>query len=285
MNQQDIEQKNLINWYPGHMAKGMREIKENSHLVDLIIVILDARCPISSYNKDFDQIAPTKPRLFIITKSDLMDPSKKTMINEKFKDKHLLWLDLRKPNSKKIIEDKINQITFEKQQRDLKKGLLKPRIKVFVVGIPNVGKSSLINLLTQKKSLKVANFPGVTRIKNWVSIGNLFLMDTPGILLPKIDDLETGIKLVAINSINSNIFPKHFLVVNFLKLIYKYYPKLLEKEFNFSNQITNDDEAKVLIDKIATDRKFINQKSQIDYNRTYSYVENWIKDLKKITYE
>lgn len=274
-----------INWYPGHMAKGMRELKENSSLVDLIVVILDARCPISSYNPDFDNIAPNKPRLFIITKSDLMDKSKKDLVTKQYKDKHLLWLDLRKQNSKIIIEKEINKITYQKQQKDLSKGLIKPRIKIFVVGIPNVGKSTLINLLANKKTLKVANYPGVTKIKNWVAIDNLFLMDTPGILLPKIEDNETGIKLLAINSISNEIFSKMFLATQFLILVYKYYPEIIKRDFSYFEIVNDELSAKKLLEFIALKMMFLNTNRQIDYNRVCVYIISWVKELKNITFD
>nr|WP_318026929.1 ribosome biogenesis GTPase YlqF [Mycoplasmopsis bovis] len=184
----DTENQQLINWYPGHMAKGMREIKENASLADVFIIVLDARCPISSYNEDFDSISPSKPRLFIITKSDLMDVSKKATIEKRFGSSMLLWLDLRNPKSKNIIINKLKKITESKVAKDKQKGLINSRIKAFVMGIPNAGKSTLINLVSNKKSLQVANYPGVTRAKKWVTVDNFFFMDTPGILLPKLTD-------------------------------------------------------------------------------------------------
>lgn len=178
-------EQTLINWYPGHMAKAVREIKENATLADIFLIVLDARIPISSYNEDFDNIAPQKPRLFVITKSDLMDKSKKEKIQKRFQNEKLLWLDLRQPKSRNQILNQLKILSQAKIKKDKEKGFLTSNIKVFVLGVPNAGKSTLINLMSQKKSLKVANYPGVTRVKKWVISDNFYFMDTPGILLPK----------------------------------------------------------------------------------------------------
>ncbi len=222
----DTENQQLINWYPGHMAKGMREIKENASLADVFIIVLDAWCPISSYNEDFDSISPSKPRLFIITKSDLMDVSKKATIEKRFGSSMLLWLDLRNPKSKNIIINKLKKITESKVAKDKQKGLINSRIKAFVMGIPNAGKSTLINLVSNKKSLQVANYPGVTRAKKWVTVDNFFFMDTPGILLPKLTDQYAATKLAMIGSIETNIFPQKFLFTNFLKVLSRLLSKI-----------------------------------------------------------
>ncbi|WP_396888587.1 ribosome biogenesis GTPase YlqF [Mycoplasma sp. CSL7475-4] len=281
------EHKNLINWYPGHMAKGMREIKTNATIADVFIIVLDARCPISSYNEDFDAISPHKPRLFVITKSDLMDKTKKAVIEQRFKGSTLLWLDLRKQKSRSIILNNIEKITREKVKRDKEKGLLISKIKAFVLGVPNAGKSTLINLLSQKKSLKVANFPGVTRAKQWVAIDNFYFMDTPGILIPKHEDQEAATKLAMIGSIETKIFPIMFLANSFLTIIHKYYAHRFKEELGI--EISTYDELSD-IDKhnifsaLANLRGFkVNNK--IDLNRTYKFFLNWVRDLKNVTYD
>lgn len=273
-----------INWFPGHMAKGMRELRENAFIADLIIVLLDARCPLSSYNNDFENIAPNKPRLFICSKIDLMDSSKQKYIENNFNHK-ILWLDLKKNSSRKIILNEIKKSTLVKQQNDLQKGLLQSRIKVFVVGVPNVGKSTLINLISGKNSLKVANYPGVTKIKNWVNIENIYLMDTPGILLPKMNNQKLAIKLAAIDCINNNIFPKKFLVYEYLKLMNEYYPNLIKQDFNYEFDIQNEEDYTKLLEHIGKKMNFINTNKQFDFNRIYTYIINWIKKIKNITFD
>ncbi|MBZ4218372.1 ribosome biogenesis GTPase YlqF [Mycoplasma tauri] len=277
----------LINWYPGHMAKAMKEIKQNAVLADIFIIVLDARCPISSYNEDFDQIAPQKPRLFIITKSDLMDLSKKQLIEKRFGNSNLLWLDLRKTNNRKIILNKIKKLSASKVERDKAKGLINSKIKTFVLGIPNAGKSTLINLMLNKKSLKVANFPGVTREKKWTFVDNFFFMDTPGILLPKLNDQYAATKLAMIGSIETKIFEPKMLFSNFLSVMVDYYPEKISQEFNIDIEyLQNLDDAKIynILTKIA-DLKGFKKKNKPDFDRTYTFFINWIKNLKNVTFD
>ncbi|ADR25343.1 ribosome biogenesis GTPase YlqF [Mycoplasma bovis] len=283
----DTENQQLINWYPGHMAKGMREIKENASLADVFIIVLDARCPISSYNEDFDSISPSKPRLFIITKSDLMDVSKKATIEKRFGSSMLLWLDLRNPKSKNIIINKLKKITESKVAKDKQKGLINSRIKAFVMGIPNAGKSTLINLVSNKKSLQVANYPGVTRAKKWVTVDNFFFMDTPGILLPKLTDQYAATKLAMIGSIETNIFPQKFLFTNFLKVLADYYPKLLIDEFKLTEDDLSDlNEVKTynILTKIAVLKGYV-KNNKYDFNKTYTFFINWVRNLKGVTFD
>ncbi|ADN68751.1 ribosome biogenesis GTPase YlqF [Mycoplasmopsis fermentans] len=280
-------EQTLINWYPGHMAKAMREIKENATLADIFLIVLDARIPISSYNEDFDNIAPQKPRLFVITKSDLMDKSKKEKIQKRFQNEKLLWLDLRQLKSRNQILNQLKVLSQSKIKKDKEKGFLTSNIKVFVLGVPNAGKSTLINLMSQRKSLKVANYPGVTRVKKWVISDNFYFMDTPGILLPKHEDQSAAIKLAMIGSIETNIFPQRFLAENFLKVIVKYYPNKIKEEFNIDIESKDDlseTEAYNIVAQIADNKNFKVDK-KIDFDRTYKYILNWIKNLKNVTFD
>lgn len=280
-------EQTLINWYPGHMAKAMREIKENATLADIFLIVLDARIPISSYNEDFDNIAPQKPRLFVITKSDLMDKSKKEKIQKRFQNEKLLWLDLRQLKSRNQILNQLKVLSQSKIKKNKEKGFLTSNIKVFVLGVPNAGKSTLINLMSQRKSLKVANYPGVTRVKKWVISDNFYFMDTPGILLPKHEDQSAAIKLAMIGSIETNIFPQRFLAENFLKVIVKYYPNKIKEEFNIDIESKDDlseTEAYNIVAQIADNKNFKVDK-KIDFDRTYKYILNWIKNLKNVTFD
>ncbi|RIV16241.1 ribosome biogenesis GTPase YlqF [Mycoplasmopsis gallopavonis] len=279
----DENYQNLIQWFPGHMAKAMRDIKENANLCDVFIVVLDARCPISSYNEDFDAISPQKPRLFIVTKSDLMDKSKKDQINQRFQGENILWLDLRKASSKKIILNKLKQIMQAKINRDKAKGLLISRIKSFVVGVPNCGKSTLINLVSEKAKLKVANYPGVTREKKWVVNGEFLFMDTPGILLPKFDDQEIAVKLLTIGSIKLENFPTEFSAIAMWKLLSKYYPEKLTKlgfEPSFSDQ-----EIYGFFHDYAEHFKFFKEKGKVDLDKAQKHFINYCRNLNDVTYD
>lgn len=166
------------------MAKALKQIREKEPLADLFIVILDARAPISSYNEEFDKIAPKKPRLFLITKEDLGDGSKLDKIRARFNNSidNVMTVNLKNNSSKKKILAAANELLKTKKEKDLKNGLLKPRLRAIVIGVPNSGKSTLINLLSSSSKAKVGNMPGVTRGQQWVSTGEIQLLDTPGIL-------------------------------------------------------------------------------------------------------
>ncbi|QNM93697.1 ribosome biogenesis GTPase YlqF [Mycoplasma sp. Pen4] len=282
---QNEEQKfeNLIQWFPGHMAKAMKEIKESANLADVFIVVLDARCPISSYNEDFDKISPQKPRLFIITKSDLMDKSKKEMIQARFKNEHVLWLDLRKKSAKPIILKKLKTIMKDKIERDKKKGMLISKIKSFVVGVPNCGKSTLINLVSEKASLKVANFPGVTRVKKWVVNGEYLFLDTPGILLPKFDDQEVAVKLLTTGAVKLENFPTEFSAIRMYALISKYYPEKIRSLGLEPSQ--NDVVIYGQFFEYANKFKIFKEKGRPDLNKAHITFINWAKNLSDVTYD
>ncbi|MFV8483650.1 ribosome biogenesis GTPase YlqF [Mycoplasma sp. Z473B] len=282
-NENENKYQNLIQWYPGHMAKAMKDLKENANLADLFIVVLDARCPISSYNEDFDKIAPQKPRLFIITKSDLMDKTKKNKIQARFKGENLLWLDLRNQSSKKVILNKIQSIMKEKIARNRAKGMLITRIKSFVVGVPNCGKSTLINLVSDKKTLKVANYPGVTREKKWVVNGEFLFLDTPGILLPKFDNQENAIKLLATGAIKLENFPQEFCATKIYALISDYYPEKIEALGLIPSQ--NDVEIYAQFHQYAILNNIFKDGGKVDLIRAYTLFINWAKNLNDVTYD
>ncbi|MFV8470121.1 ribosome biogenesis GTPase YlqF [Mycoplasma sp. AA7A] len=282
-NENENKYQNLIQWYPGHMAKAMKDLKENANLADLFIVVLDARCPISSYNEDFDKIAPQKPRLFIITKSDLMDKTKKNKIQARFKGENLLWLDLRNQSSKKVILNKIQSIMKDKIARNRAKGMLITRIKSFVVGVPNCGKSTLINLVSDKKTLKVANYPGVTREKKWVVNGEFLFLDTPGILLPKFDNQENAIKLLVTGAIKLENFPQEFCATKIYALISDYYPEKIEALGLIPSQ--NDVEIYAQFHQYAILNNIFKDGGKVDLIRAYTLFINWAKNLNDVTYD
>ncbi|MFV8475174.1 ribosome biogenesis GTPase YlqF [Mycoplasma sp. Z663] len=282
-NENENKYQNLIQWYPGHMAKAMKDLRENANLADLFIVVLDARCPISSYNEDFDKIAPQKPRLFIITKSDLMDKSKKDKIQARFKGENLLWLDLRNQSSKKVILNKIQSIMKEKIARNRAKGMLITRIKSFVVGVPNCGKSTLINLVSDKKTLKVANYPGVTREKKWVVNGEFLFLDTPGILLPKFDNQENAIKLLVTGAIKLENFPQEFCATKIYALISGYYPEKIQALGLAPSQ--NDVEIYAQFHQYAALNNIFKDGGKVDLTRAYTLFINWARNLNDVTYD
>ncbi len=214
---------NYINWFPGHMAKALREIKEKQSIVDCFIVLIDSRVPLSSYNEDLDLIAPNKPRLFVFSKSDYSNSDKvaKTITKYNNENDKCVVVNLKKNSSRQKILKTLNQILENKRKKDKEKGLLKPRLRCFVIGMPNVGKSTLINLLSNSSKTKVANFAGTTKSLQWISAGDIQLLDTPGILMPKLIDQESAIKLVACGLIKQEVINDKEFYYNIVDILKK----------------------------------------------------------------
>ena len=200
-----------IQWYPGHMTKAKRMMQEDIKLIDIVVELVDARTPLSSKNPDIDQLAQNKYRLIILNKNDLADPSITSKWEAYYKEKgfFVACMDARKNTGMKAITDMIQEACKEKIERDRKRGIINRPIRAMIVGIPNVGKSTFINSYAKKACTKVGNKPGVTKGKQWIRIGkNVELLDTPGILWPKFEDQNVGLRLAYIGSINDNIIIK-----------------------------------------------------------------------------
>ena len=232
-NKDKLFNKTSINWYPGHMAKTKRELKEKMPLVDCVYELIDARMPYSSKIKDIEEIFNKTPRILVMTKKDLCDISVTNKWVEFYKNKgyEVILLDLTNNNDYKRLIELTKKITKPLQEKRTSKGLKKKEIKVCVVGIPNVGKSTLINKLAGRKIATVANKPGVTKNISWLKTNNgILLMDTPGILWPKIDDVDISLNLAATATIKAEILNMTDIggfIISFLK---NYYPeKLIEK--------------------------------------------------------
>lgn len=207
-------------WFPGHMAKAIRQMKEDLRLIDLIIEIVDARLPFSSSNPVLDEIAPKKPRLIIMNKSDMAN----SVYNDKFKEYFIekgyrvVLCDAKNKKGINSIVDEAIRACSSVIERNKAKGLSKKVLRAMVVGIPNVGKSTIINALAGKNVAKTGNKPGVTKGKQWIRIRKeLELLDTPGILWPKFSDQEIGRKIAFIGSINVNILITEELAYDLLK--------------------------------------------------------------------
>ena len=275
----------MIQWYPGHMAKAIRKIKEKSKLIDLFIVVLDARAPISSYNEEFDLIAPNKPRLFIVSKIDKADNLKINKIKTKFNRQSdaLIFCNLTNNKFKKIILNQIKKLLKVKKARDLKSGLFKPRLRGIVIGVPNSGKSTLINLLSSSRSTKVGNLPGVTKDEQWVNVGEIQLLDTPGILWPKFKEKLIGIKLAIIGSIKTNIIPLEELFNEGFKLLSQYYPEKIKN----LNLLPTEKEKEIYSNlvKLCSEKKFILKNNKLDLNKGMNWFNNYLKNLKGVTYD
>ncbi|WGI36730.1 ribosome biogenesis GTPase YlqF [Mesomycoplasma lagogenitalium] len=275
----------MIQWFPGHMAKAIRQIKEKQVLVDLFLIVLDGRAPISSYNEEFDKIAPEKPRLFVITKSDMADKNKINTILKRFENNSsskAILVNLKENISKKIILKSINHLLENKRKKDMEKGFLKPRLRVFVVGVPNSGKSTLINLIASAKT-KVGDMPGVTKGQQWINAGDFQLLDTPGILWPKFDDQLIGIKLAIIGSIKPDIIPKKDFFNFGYKLLSQYYPEKILK-LGLEPAI---DETEIYnnLYKLGKLKLFLTKNNQPDLEKTMQWFIIYLRKLTNVTYD
>lgn len=267
------------------MAKALRQIREKEVLCDLFIVVLDARAPISTYNSEFDKIAPKKPRLFVITKDDLSDKSKLPALLTRFNhesDKAIV-VNLKSSQAKKKILDAANLLLLPKKTEDLKKGLTKARLRALVIGVPNSGKSTLINLLASQAKTKVGNMPGVTRGQQWVNAGEIQLLDTPGILWPKFEDELIGVKLAIIGSIKMQIIPPQELFFAGYKLLSKYYPEHVQK----LGLIPSEDE-KIIYTNLFTlceKKQFVKKGNLPDTDKAMKWFATYLRDLPGVTYD
>ncbi|WP_434336793.1 ribosome biogenesis GTPase YlqF [Mesomycoplasma conjunctivae] len=261
------------------MAKGLNQIKEKAILADLFVVILDGRAPLLTYNKDFDKIAPHKPRLILISKIDVSDHLKLNRIAKQLANENtdVLLVNLKLNSSKKLIMKKLDMFFYQKQKKQAHKGYVNSDLRVFVVGMPNSGKSTLINLLTGAK-LKAANSPGITKTNQWISSGRFMFLDTPGILLPKLENQEDAFKLVVISAIKQEIFPLKFLFNRTYKLISNEYPNLISHLALRPSQ--DDNEIDLNLKKLAKSKNFSTAKEDYDYNRAMNWFVNYIKNAK-----
>ena len=224
-------------WYPGHMTKAKRMMQENVRLVDLVIEILDARVPLSSRNPDVDQLAQGKQRMIILSKADLADPELTAEYVNYFTKKKIeaIALDARTRKANTQIMKALSKITKEKKERDQKRGIRNRPVRAMVCGIPNVGKSTFINSLSGRSSAKTGNKPGVTKGKQWISFAGLELLDTPGILWPKFEDQNVGVRLALIGSIRDEILDEEDLARRLLEILLRRYPSLLRDRYFVSD--------------------------------------------------
>lgn len=253
-----------IQWYPGHMTKAKRAMKEDIKLIDLIIELVDARVPLSSRNPDIDDLGAGKARLILLNKSDLADERYNLMWASYFQNKGYFVL---KVNSKsgaglKQINGVVQEACKEKIERDRRRGILNRPIRAMVVGIPNVGKSTFINSFAGKACTKTGNKPGVTKGNQWIRLNrSLELLDTPGILWPKFEDQSVGIRLALIGSINDEILNKDELALELIRFLMKQYPGILKEKYQTENLQTD---AVEVLNQVARVRACLQKGGELD---------------------
>ncbi|HIW42800.1 MAG TPA: ribosome biogenesis GTPase YlqF [Candidatus Mediterraneibacter vanvlietii] len=250
-------------WYPGHMTKARRMMQENIKLIDLIIELVDARVPLSSRNPDIDELGKNKARLILLNKADLAEERLNDEWVEYFKEKgySAVKVNSKKGGGIKSIQSVIQEACKEKTERDRKRGILNRPVRAMVVGIPNVGKSTFINALAGKACAKTGNKPGVTKGKQWIRLNkNVELLDTPGILWPKFEDQQVGLKLAFIGSIKDEILQTEELAAELVRFLKSEYPGVLEEKYD----IPEADDVYECIRNIAESRHCLVRGSELD---------------------
>lgn len=278
-----------INWFPGHMAKARREIKEKLSLIDIVYEVLDARMPISSKIIDLDELINDKKKIIVITKYDLCDKEKTdNYIKDYSKQYPVIVLDLKNPNQKDInnlinlTNDLLKYINDTRKQKGLK-----PRLfRALVVGAPNVGKSTLINRISKKNSVKTGNRAGITKGISWIRVSNTIeLMDTPGILYPKIETQEIGLNLASLTSINEDILDKEEIASYIITYLYKNYKNILFDRYKI-NKIEEFD-LETIFTLIAKNTNSYKKGNLIDLEKVYTIIINDLKEgrIRNITFD
>lgn len=267
-----------INWYPGHMEKARREIKEKLSLIDIVYEVIDSRMPVSSKIKDIDDLIKNIPRILIMSKYDMCDPKETDKFIEYYKKQGYIVIptSVNDNNDVKQIINKSNEL-MQKINEDRKKKGMKPRaIRALVIGVPNVGKSTLINKLVGKKKTATGNKPGITKALGWIRINDkLELLDTPGILWPKIESNIEGYHLAGLSSIREEVLNKEDLSIYLLKRMYELYPNNLKERYEIEKI---EEDIVPALDKIAKKRGALLKGGIPDYDKVYLII---LRDLKE----
>lgn len=269
------ENKTNINWYPGHMAKTKREIENDLKLIDVVIELLDARIPISSRNPEIKKITKNKKRIIILNKSDLSDEQiNKSWLQVLSKEAPVILTDSNSGKGIEKVTKKIDELMKEEIDKQASRGRINKTIRVMILGIPNVGKSSFINRISKKTTMEVGNRPGVTKTKQWIRIGkNQELLDTPGVLWPKFDNQKIALNLAFTGTIKDDIIDKVDVSYELLKILYKDYRLNLQERY----KITDEE-----IKNIKDDSNFIYQLMKIIGKKRGALVSGGDVDDEKV---
>ena len=256
-----------IQWYPGHMTKTRRQIEADLKLVDAVCEIVDARIPISSRNPDIDAICGNKPRIIILNRMDLADPSATKQWSAYFRSKGIACVvcDCKSRKGINGFVPAVQSVLQEKIQRNAAKGMNKP-VKIMIVGIPNVGKSTFINQISGRKGAKAENRPGVTRGKQWVTVDpTLLLLDTPGILWPKFEDPNVGMMLAYTGAVKEDVIDLEELACRLIELLYSRYPDAIKERYHI--EATDGTPGYELLEEAGRKRGYLMARGEINTER------------------
>ncbi len=277
MNNENQQNSTNINFYPGHMAKTRREIQEKLSLIDLVYELVDARMPKSSKIIDAEELLKNKPRILIMTKYDLCDTKVTNLFMEAYQKAgyDVISLDVSSSQDIKKLLEKTKKYHDMMNQERKNKGLKPRNIRVLIVGVPNVGKSTLINRLVGKKAVQTGDKPGVTKNISWVRIHqDIELLDSPGILWPKLENQEEALNLAVLSSIKEEVLDKEALVRHVINELSKWYQELLKARYSLEKL----DDFSQVVETIAKTRGCLKQGGIIDLEKTYTLI---LRDLQE----
>ena len=263
-----MDDKMNIQWYPGHMTKTRRNMEEDLKLVDAVCELIDARIPLSSRNPDIDAICGNKPRMVILNRIDLADPVATDTWSNYWKNKGyaVVRTDCKSRKGIEKFVPAVRELLKEKLERYAEKGFVNKPLKLMIVGIPNVGKSTFINQVSGRKGAKAENRPGVTRGKQWVTVDRgLLLLDTPGILWPKFDDEEVGRRLAYTGAVKDDVLDTETLACHLIKMLWSRYPEALKSRYKID--LPEDAEGYELLTEAGRKRGFLLSRGEIDTER------------------
>lgn len=261
----------MIQWFPGHMAKARNEIEKNLKLVDIVIELVDARAPLASQNPMIQQIIKRKPKLIVLMKADLADPiqTKKWVEFIQAEGNAAITVDVNSRQDISKLVDKVNESGTESREKKQAKGIENTTVRALIVGIPNVGKSTLINRLANKNIAKTGDRPAITRKQQWIKVrGKFELLDTPGILWPKFEDSLIGKKLAVIGTIKYELVENEDITAYLLQQVYENYPKLLEERYG----IDNIDDMWEVFEQIGKKRGALESGGQVNFGKVAEIV-------------
>ncbi|GMA61737.1 ribosome biogenesis GTPase A [Alicyclobacillus fastidiosus] len=286
-----------VQWYPGHMAKARRIMESRIKQVDAVIELVDARLPISSRNPILEQMSTRKPSIIVMTRDDLADPEGTQAWCEYFAEHDIIAVPANVLSGEGLgkVKDALYRVTSEKVNRDKQRGLKRTIIRAMIVGIPNVGKSSFINKTARRSVAKTGNQPGVTRQEQWVKMGDIELLDTPGVLWPKIDTPEQGLRLAISGAIKEQIFDMEEAAAYFVVYATQRYPQRLKERYkltelpllSWSDIQTVWPEVAPVFEAIGRNRGMLARGAEVDVNRVSRMLVKEVQDgmLGRLTLE